>query len=217
MSTLLIASTISKQQAKRLLFFFDQRTNQKAWAGRTEGRHKLVEPKSFTNEEGENKLAYTERHAFGRSIRTAPTTNGVTYQLEWSNACSLIDNNAPVSINVFRLKENHLMIRVAPHKSLKTSTRGYNREECAEGCTYEKFHIDLRPKCVRIEFGARNFVILRRHITMAAWTIWQTDTWKFDQIVEEVAGQLICTQDNRERFTPPPTRDLLQTIIDLDE
>ena len=121
--SLLIASTITKAQAQRLMFLFDRRETQKPWAGRTQGRHKLAEPKPFTNEMGEEKLAYTERHAFGRSVRFAPTTNGITYQLEWSSNCANIHPNAPVSINVFRLKENHLLIRIAPHRSIPKEDR----------------------------------------------------------------------------------------------
>ena len=35
-----------------------------------------------------------------------------------------------------------------------------------------------------------------------SWAVWSNDWWKFDQVVEDINGQLNCIHDNRERFLP---------------
>lgn len=209
-----IVSYVTKEAAKRLFFFFPVVNDHqhKGWAGRTCGRHS-IEPTTFEHPEKGTITKTWDRHHFGRSVRHAPTTNGVTMRLEWSHACQRIPNEGVVCICVFR-KESQWVVRVAPHKDYKCES---SKKEGAYYYTIpadtfrEELRIIQESNRIIFKFGERKFFIRRDHVTAFAWAVWTspTDTHKYDFILSWNGEKIVTVPGRPEQI---PTDNLVEVI-----
>lgn len=174
--------TTTKEQAKRLFFFFPNFQRQKDAGGRTVGQHpnpmrfpgsvprfKAPEDQSFV-EQNPN-APETIEHSHGRAIYTAPTTNGATYELEWSNKLRTLSNDALVYICIRK------------HKSAKAYviTVTESRREEADDFQIHLLHGDGRGGVSIVNKTVnKKFMIRQDDITPNAWQVWESDTWRYD-------------------------------------
>lgn len=168
----LFCCTTTKEQAKRLFFLFPIRGEHRGYAGRNEGKHlnPLFNATGDDHEVLHPNAPETINHPFGRSIFLAPTTNGATYELEWSNALSQLPADAPVFIQVLRHKSpKGYIIIVRPSK----------REELDEFSLVMLTNTTNRGG-VRLKTNNRQFTIRQDDIHANAWAVWLEDDYKFD-------------------------------------
>lgn len=169
----LFCCTTTKEQAKRLFFLFPIRGAHRGFAGRTQGKH-LNPLFNATGDDNETVLhpnaPETVTHPFGRSIFRAPTTNGATYELQWSNALSQLAADEPVFIQVLRQKSA---------KSYIVIVRPSKRTDLDEFAIVILTNMTDRGG-VRMKTNTRQFTIRQDDIHPSAWTIWLEDEHKFD-------------------------------------
>lgn len=169
----LFCCTTTKKQAKRLFFLFPIRQGHRGYAGRTKGKHPnpMFKAKSDEGDILHPNAPETIGHKFGRSIFLAPTTNGATYELEWSNTLSQLPPDAPVFIQVLRHKSpKAYLIIVRPSK----------HTEINDFSIVRLTHANNRGGVKMKGPNGRSFVIREDDIHQNAWAVWANDDHKFD-------------------------------------
>lgn len=184
----LFCCTTTKSQAKRLFFLFPIRQGHRGYAGRSEGKYPNP---CFQASDDEGCLLHpnapeTINHKFGRSIFLAPTTNGATYELEWSNALSQLPSDAPVFIQVLRHKSPKAYIVIV---------RPSKRTDIQNFAILRLTNIANRGG-VRLRCNERHFTIRQDDIHPNAWAVWCEDDHRFDG----------CAHFNGEQTTTWETR-----------
>ena len=182
--------SLTKREAKRLLFLFPIKGEHKPFAGRHETKYG-IDPRTWENKNGETRTNTYEKTVFGRTIFKMASTNGFSAQLHWSNACNAIGPNHIVVVQLFKIVDKHAWIfRVAPHKAGKTWAEGSAKPKTI-GLVGESEGLDitLMPRSVRIAFACntkereKKFNFLLSDITDGQKKCMFEDLWRFDTVV----------------------------------
>ena len=187
---LLFTVSLTKREAKRLLFLFPVKGEHKPFAGRHQTRYG-IDAQSWEDVQGQVKVKHFEKTAFGHTIFKTASTNGFSAQLKWSNACHKIGPDHIVVIQLFKMVDKHAWIfRVAPHKAGKTWEEGSTKpttigiESESEG-----LDITLMPRSIRLTFANTNkarekkFNFLLSDISEGQKKCMSEDLWRFDTVV----------------------------------
>lgn len=187
---LLFTVSLTKREAKRLLFLFPIKGEHKPFAGRHQTRYG-IDAQNWEDAQGQVKVKHFEKTAFGRTIFKTASTNGFSAQLHWSNSCHNIGPDHIVVIQLFKVVDKHTWIfRVAPHKAGKTWEDGATKPTTTglEGES-EGLDITLMPRSVRLTFANTNatrekkFNFLLSDISEGQKKCMSEDLWRFDTVV----------------------------------
>ena len=176
-------ATTTKREALRLMFLFPNAQEMRGFAGRSEGMHKNQLMFAEANPNAPHLIA----HKFGRSVRSAPTTNGSTYELEYSLAVAKMG------------PEEMVFIDVRPHKSPRAWIFCIRPTTSFRPCDAFRIKIltnEVGRGSVRIATDTRHFDIRQDGITEKAWAVWEEDKHKFDAC-HHFDGEKTISTDHR--------------------
>lgn len=209
--------SITKRDAKRLMFFFPVILPRKGWSGRSYGKHGL-DSQSRSEVTDQSRIKEFDSHYFGRSVRSMPTTNGVTVMLEYSLTCAQLRQEDAVIVQIFKEGQKWLF-RIAPHRGLGEVGEDNHWHLCPwetrPVISCEPLTIVKESNRVRFKFGQREWDIRRSEITQAAFAVWDNDLWKYDFILSW-DGERVIVQEGKD-FKPTQTDNFIQEVVDLEE